>query len=71
MLARMGARVTGIDVSPGAIDVARRRALVNGVADRVRFLCAPIEKAPLADREFDIVWGTASCITFSTIGIWS
>jgi hypothetical protein len=51
--------------------VARRRALVNGVADRVRFLCAPIEKAPLADREFDIVWGTASCITFSTIGIWS
>lgn len=57
MLARMGARVTGIDVSPGAIDVARRRAAVNGVADRIRFLCTPIEKAPLVDGEFDIVWG--------------
>jgi len=57
MLARMGARVTGIDVSPGAIEVARRRAEVNGVADRVRFLCAPVELAALPDREFDIVWG--------------
>jgi len=57
MLARMGARVTGIDVSPGAIEVARRRAEVNGVADRVRFLCAPVEEAALPDGEFDIVWG--------------
>jgi len=57
MLARMGARVTGIDVSPGAIEVARRRAEVNGVADRVRFLCSPVEEAALPDREFDIVWG--------------
>lgn len=57
MLARMGARVTGIDVSPGAIAVARRRAEVNGVEHQVRFLCGPIEKAALPEREFDIVWG--------------
>ena len=57
MMARMGARVTGVDVSPGALDLARRRAEVNGVADRVRFLCAPIEQAALPPREFDIVWG--------------
>jgi 2-polyprenyl-3-methyl-5-hydroxy-6-metoxy-1,4-benzoquinol methylase len=57
MLALMGARVTGVDVSPGAISAARRRAAINGVADRVRFLCTPIEKAPLAEKEFDIVWG--------------
>ena len=57
MLAQMGARVTGIDVSPGAIEVARRRAEVNGVSDRVRFVCAPVEKADLPDGSFDIVWG--------------
>jgi 2-polyprenyl-3-methyl-5-hydroxy-6-metoxy-1,4-benzoquinol methylase len=57
LLARMGARVTGIDVSPGAIEVARRRAEVNGVSDRVRFLCSPVEKAALPDGGFDIVWG--------------
>jgi SAM-dependent methyltransferase len=57
MLAQMGAHVTGIDVSPGAIEVARRRAEVNGVSDRVRFLCAPVEKADLPDGFFDIVWG--------------
>ena len=57
LLARMGAFVTGVDVSPVAIEVARRRAAVNGVAERVRFVCSPIEKADLPDREFDIVWG--------------
>jgi 2-polyprenyl-3-methyl-5-hydroxy-6-metoxy-1,4-benzoquinol methylase len=57
MLALMGAQVTGIDVSPGAIALARRRAEVNGVSDRVRFLCAPVERADLPERSFDIVWG--------------
>lgn len=57
MLARMGAKVTGIDVSPRAIEVAHRRAEVNGVSDRVRFVCAPVEKADLPEGCFDIVWG--------------
>src|SRR5439155_6543843 len=57
MFARMGADVTGIDVSPGALDVARRRAEVNGVAGRVRLVCAPIEMAELPDASFDVVWG--------------
>jgi 2-polyprenyl-3-methyl-5-hydroxy-6-metoxy-1,4-benzoquinol methylase len=57
MLARMGAQVTGIDVSPGAIEVARRRAEFNGVSNQVRFLCSPVEKAALPDRTFDVVWG--------------
>src|SRR5205823_1341194 len=52
MLARMGARVTGVDVSAGALEVARRRAEVNGVADRLRLVCAPIERAELPERSF-------------------
>src|SRR5262249_3489546 len=55
--AKMGADVTGIDVSPGALDVARRRAEVNGVADRVHLVCSPLETAELPDRSFDVVWG--------------
>ena len=57
MFAKMGADVTGIDVSPGALDVAHRRAEVNGVADSVRLVCSPIEKADLPDASFDVVWG--------------
>jgi 2-polyprenyl-3-methyl-5-hydroxy-6-metoxy-1,4-benzoquinol methylase len=57
MFAKMGARVTGIDVSPGALEVARRRADANGVADRVRLICSPIETADLPDAAFDVVWG--------------
>jgi 2-polyprenyl-3-methyl-5-hydroxy-6-metoxy-1,4-benzoquinol methylase len=57
MFAKMGADVTGIDVSPGALDVAHRRAEVNGVADSVRLVCSPIETADLPDASFDVVWG--------------
>jgi 2-polyprenyl-3-methyl-5-hydroxy-6-metoxy-1,4-benzoquinol methylase len=57
MFAKMDADVTGIDVSPGALDVAHRRAEVNGVADSVRLVCSPIETADLPDASFDVVWG--------------
>ena len=56
MFAKMGADVTGLDVSAGAIRVAHRRAVVNGVADRMKLVCAPAETAGLADDSFDIVW---------------
>jgi len=57
MLAMMGASVTGIDISPKAIEVAQRRAEHNNVAHKVEFICSPIETAPLADQSFDIIWG--------------
>ena len=50
------AEVVGIDVSPKAIDVARRLAEVNGVTDRVRFTCAPLETSELSGESFDIIW---------------
>lgn len=57
LFARMGARVTGIDISPGALEVAQRRAEVNGVAGRVTFIGSPIERADFAPGSFDVIWG--------------
>jgi 2-polyprenyl-3-methyl-5-hydroxy-6-metoxy-1,4-benzoquinol methylase len=59
LLASLGANVTGIDVSPKAIELAARRAELSGVADRTRFLCSPLETADLAPRSFDLIWGDA------------
>jgi len=53
--AKMGARVTGLDISPGAIQVAQRRAELNGVSERTTFVCAPVETADIAPDSFDIV----------------
>lgn len=57
-LAVLGASVVGIDVSPGAIEVCRRRAEANGVVDRTEFICAPLEEAGLRS-DFDVLWGDA------------
>jgi len=59
ILAKLGADVTGIDVSQGAIDAAGRRADINGVATRTRFVCAPLELAQFEPRSFDVIWGEA------------
>ncbi len=58
-LAKLGAKVTGIDISPGAIELAQKRVDVNGLTDSVRLLCSPIEAADIKDGTFDIVWGDA------------
>lgn len=59
VLAKLGAIVTGIDISQGAIDAAVERAKLNGVSDRVRVHCGPIELAQFQPGSFDIVWGEA------------
>jgi SAM-dependent methyltransferase len=56
LLAKLGAIVTGFDVSPGAIKLAARRAEINGVADRVSFICAPLAEAKLPEASFDVIW---------------
>lgn len=38
ILAKKGAMVTGVDISPEAIAIARKRAIVNAVSDRVNFM---------------------------------
>ena len=39
LLAEHGYRVTGVDISQGMIDVAKRKAAASGVGERVEFLC--------------------------------
>jgi 2-polyprenyl-3-methyl-5-hydroxy-6-metoxy-1,4-benzoquinol methylase len=56
LLALLGARVTGLDISPRSVAVAERRAALNGVAERASFICAPIERAEFARRSFDVIW---------------
>jgi len=56
LLARLGARVTGIDISPAAVELAQKRARLEGVHDRTRFVCAPVAAAQLEAAQFDVVW---------------
>ncbi|HKA07134.1 MAG TPA: class I SAM-dependent methyltransferase [Gemmataceae bacterium] len=57
VLARRGAIVTGIDLSPGYIVEAHRRAEANKVT--VEFRTADAEQLPFADSTFDAIWGCA------------
>jgi 2-polyprenyl-3-methyl-5-hydroxy-6-metoxy-1,4-benzoquinol methylase len=57
--AKLGARVTGIDISPKAIELAQRRAVVDQVSDSVRLVCSPLELAELEPASFDVIWGEA------------
>ena len=59
LLAKLGAQVTGVDISPKAIELAQRRALKNGVEDRTKFICSPLERANLPAASFDLVWADA------------
>lgn len=55
-LALQGAEVTGIDVSAGILEVARKRAELSGVAGSTRFVHCPIEEFA-DDHRFDAVIG--------------
>jgi 2-polyprenyl-3-methyl-5-hydroxy-6-metoxy-1,4-benzoquinol methylase len=57
-LARRGAMVTGIDISPGAIEVARRQAAAEGLSDRIDLHVMNAEALELPDNYFDQVCGT-------------
>lgn len=54
-LGRLGYRVTGLDVSPELIEVARERAVMEGVSDRVDFIVADGASVNLTDGAFDAV----------------
>jgi SAM-dependent methyltransferase len=59
LLARGGARVTAVDISPGSIAVARRRAELHRVDEAIDFVVAPAEQLPLESDRFDLVVGKA------------
>ncbi len=59
VLARSGANVTTFDLSAESIEVARRRAAHNGVAERITFVVANGEDLPFGDGRFDVAVGKA------------
>jgi len=54
-LAKLGARVTGVDVAPARIRKATLRAKLDGVQDRTQFLVQNVLESPLPECRFDIV----------------
>jgi 2-polyprenyl-3-methyl-5-hydroxy-6-metoxy-1,4-benzoquinol methylase len=54
-LALRGARAVGVDVSGGMLQLARRRADLNGVADRVELFESAVEDLAEPDASFDAV----------------
>jgi 2-polyprenyl-3-methyl-5-hydroxy-6-metoxy-1,4-benzoquinol methylase len=59
LLARSGARVSAVDISPVSIDVARRRAELHGVEDRIEFVVSAAERLPYDAGRFDVAVGRA------------
>jgi ubiquinone/menaquinone biosynthesis C-methylase UbiE len=57
VLARLGARVTAFDLSPGYLTEARVRAEANEAA--IAFVQADGDRLPFADASFDRIWGNA------------
>jgi ubiquinone/menaquinone biosynthesis C-methylase UbiE len=56
-IARRGAEVVGIDLSPGMIQVATRRMEIFMPDARAEFVAAPAEQLPFQDDSFDVVVG--------------
>ena len=57
-VAEHGARVTGIDISPVAIETATEEGVARGLEDRLRFEVMDAEKLGFDDDSFGIVCGT-------------
>jgi len=57
LLAANGAQVDAVDVSEASLAVARWRAEISGVADRIRFHCRPAEALGFDDAYFDAACG--------------
>jgi len=56
--ARAGASVTAVELSTASLDIARQRAEVYGLSDRIRFLEGDAENlsALLHDESFDLIY---------------
>ena len=59
LLARLGAQVVGVDVSPKSIALAEKRARISGVGSSIRLICSPLEEARIEPHSFDLIWGDA------------
>lgn len=57
ILAKRGAVVEGIDISPVAVETAQKRAEINGVADKAQFKAMSFYQLDYPDEYFDIITG--------------
>jgi SAM-dependent methyltransferase len=57
ILARRGAQVHALDISPELIAINRRRMQVNGVSNGVRLSVASAYEVPCPDESVDVVFG--------------
>lgn len=58
-LARRGATVKALDISPDLIDIARQRLEVNRIEADVEFIVGSAHEVPLPDESVDVVFGMA------------
>jgi len=56
LAATYGVQVTGIDLTPSFIDVARMLSERAGLSDKVAYRVADATKLPFADSRFDYAW---------------
>ncbi|HEU0027654.1 MAG TPA: class I SAM-dependent methyltransferase [Ktedonobacterales bacterium] len=64
--ARLGARVTGVDIADEAINFARELAEVGGLADAARFIRSDVNDLPATlDERFDIVIATYGALCWA------
>ncbi len=56
LLAR-GARVTGLDLSPGMVELARKRVDLHASPGAATFVTAPVERTGLPAQSFDVIVG--------------
>ncbi len=59
LLAACGAQVSAFDLSPGSIEVAKKRAEVVGVADRIEFSVQAAGQLDYESGSFDVIMGEA------------
>jgi 2-polyprenyl-3-methyl-5-hydroxy-6-metoxy-1,4-benzoquinol methylase len=56
-LAKMGAQVTAIDISPVGIELTRERAKLNGVGDHVTVMLMRCDPTEFPSESFDVIHG--------------
>ncbi|PYP98839.1 MAG: hypothetical protein DMG76_25835 [Acidobacteria bacterium] len=59
VLARRGATVKGLDISPDLIGIARQRLAVNDIRGDVELMVGSAHNLPLSDDSVDVVFGIA------------
>jgi len=55
-LAKMGNKITGIDIAQGAIDLAKENSKKEGVEDKIQFQVGNAENLEFSDEGFDAVY---------------